>query len=71
MENLALILVTALFSASIFLNFFLFTKCKALKKERPESVELKEFLADLLAGPAIVSVGRVDPQAILLRSPKR
>lgn len=71
MNNLLLILLSVSFTASIALNIYLFLKTKSQKKTRPQSVELQEFLADLLSGPAIVAVGRIDPNSILMRSPKK
>lgn len=41
------------------------------KSKRTQSIELQEFLADLLTGPALLAVARMDPSNILLRSPKQ
>lgn len=49
--------------------FFIYSKKN--KKKAQESLELRQFLGDLLSGPAIVAVQRIDPDSILLRSPKQ
>lgn len=64
------ILIITLLVASLSLNAYLLFRVSR-KRARPQSVELQEFLADLLSGPAIVAVGRIDPANILLRSPKQ
>jgi hypothetical protein len=43
---------------------------KKLKK-RPDSVELQEFLRDLLSGSALLHVSRVDSADIVLRGRRR
>jgi hypothetical protein len=43
---------------------------KQLKK-RPDSVELQEFLRDLLSGSALLHVSRVDSADIVLRGRRR
>ena len=37
----------------------------------PESIELQDFLGDLMTGGGLVHVSRVDPQNVLLRSARR
>lgn len=59
-----------LFITSLLFNAYLLSRIKKTKS-RPQSVELKEFLADLMTGAGIVAVGRIDPTNILLRSPKK
>lgn len=39
-------------------------------KERPKSVELKEFLGDLMRGDALISVHRIDGADMFSFSPK-
>lgn len=39
--------------------------------ERKKSIELQEFLVDLLSGPAMIAIARVDQSNILMRSPKQ
>jgi hypothetical protein len=43
-----------------------------LKKnlDRPKSIELKEFLRDLMSGEALVSVARVDSNDLFTLSPR-
>lgn len=48
----------------------LINSLKKDQKQRENSIELKEFLADLLAGEALVSICRVDPSNVFLYSPK-
>lgn len=40
------------------------------KLKRSESVELKEFIADLASGGGMLAVKRMDPNDIFMRSPK-
>lgn len=67
---IALIVVSALLAASLTANLVLFLSLRK-KPKRAESVELQEFLGDLLGGVGIVAISRIDPTSILLRSPKR
>lgn len=69
MKDYALILLFLLSFASIILNVVLFYKHKH-KISKKESLELQEFLADLMGGTALVAVTRVDPGNILMRSPR-
>lgn len=48
-----------------------FEKLKSEPPKKVQSIELQEFLADLMAGPAILAIARVDPNSMLLRSPKQ
>jgi len=48
-------------------------KIKTLKKkikQKPASIELREFLADLAAGEALISIQRVNPDHLFTYSPK-
>lgn len=38
--------------------------------ERPQSVELREFIGDLMTGGAIVHVKCINPENLILRSPR-
>lgn len=40
------------------------------KKERQQSIELREFLSDLLVGEGLIAVSRVDPNHLFSYSPK-
>lgn len=69
MEIIILILgitniVTAVLLAIIFI------KSKKIK-QRPESLELQEFLIDLLSGDSFIQVKRISPGDVLLRSRRR
>lgn len=57
------------FLISFGLNCFLCLKRPVRK--RKDSVELQEFLGDLIMGMGVVAVTRIDPNAILLRSPRQ
>jgi len=54
---------------SISFNVYLLIQLKK-KRAKPQSIELREFLADLLSGPAMLAIARVDTSNVLLRSPK-
>lgn len=60
-----------LLASSVGLNAFLFFKSKNEKKDRKESLELSEFLHDLLSGNALIHVQRIAPADIILRSPRQ
>lgn len=65
-------MVVIAFGLSAILNLALLGiiwKIRHEKKERKPSLELTEFLADLARGGGMVSV-RVDPEHLLLRSPR-
>ena len=52
--------------------FFLYRQRRnALSKPRKDSIELAEFLGDLLNGGGVLHVKRVDPSDILIRSRRR
>ena len=63
-----LIIVSNLFFLSILLNAYLFLRLKKAKKQRPESYELTEFIADMAAGKGLVEIKRVHPGNVFLRS---
>lgn len=60
---LALILI-----ASVVLNVYLHRQLK--KVHKTESVELQEFLHDLMAGTALVRISRIAPADIFVRMSK-
>jgi len=68
MTQIIAVLATA-FAFSFLFNCILFVKLKKPQK-KPESLELREFLADLLSGPAMVAIARINPEDVLMRSPK-
>jgi hypothetical protein len=45
-------------------------KLKQTIKDRAPSLELDEFVADLLNGAGVVKISRVNPHDIFLRSPR-
>lgn len=54
----------------VFLYLWLKAKNES-RKPRPESIELQEFLYDLMSGSAIISVSRIAPHDVLLRARSR
>ena len=52
------------------LSIYLWRKAKLIKS-RPESMELDEFLMDLLAGGGLVHVKRIAPTDIVLRARRK
>ena len=72
--HLISIIVSSALTFSIALNLILFysLKRKPLRSPKQSSQELQEFIADLAGGGyGVVTMRRVDPGDILLRSPKR
>lgn len=67
---IATYVLSALLAASALGNALLWFKYKTTPQKRGQSVELQEFLADLMSGYAIVAVSRIDPGNILMRSPR-
>lgn len=51
-------------------NALLYFQFQRRNKDAPKSYELREFIADLMQGDALVRVTRVDPADVLLRSPR-
>lgn len=63
-----LIALSAALVTSFGINVFQHFKRKHTK--RTQSIELKDFLHDLTAGQAIVSITRLDPDYLMMRSPR-
>lgn len=51
-------------------NGYALYRARAKGKERPQSIELREFLADLTQGVGMVKVSRVDPESLFVWSPR-
>lgn len=68
-ENLIYIFFLLSFALNIILTY-LWIKTKKSKHQLKDSRELQEFLVDLLQGDGLIKVSRVNPQDILLRSPR-
>lgn len=51
-------------------NQQLIEKLKKDISQREQSIELKEFLSDLLSGDGLISISRVDPTNVFLYSPR-
>lgn len=51
---------------------FIYYQARQFEKlaKRPESVELKEFLFDLLSGDGLIQVKRIATSDVVLRSPR-
>ncbi len=67
MTNLLIATLIIALLASISLNIYLLRR---RPKKGSQSIELREFLVDLMAGPAMLAIARIDPNDILMRSPK-
>ena len=61
--------ILVLLSSNI-ITIVLFYREKNKQKQRPESVELQEFLIDLLNGNSLIKVSRINSADILVRSPR-
>ena len=68
--TLVLVILINLSILSIALNIYFLFKFRSLKKKRPQSIELREFLTDILSGPALLEVNRIDPQSIFVHNPE-
>ena len=56
---------------SVAMNAFQLYLSRSNKRiPRSQSIELQEFLLDLRSGGGILEVRRIDPNDVLLRSPK-
>lgn len=70
----SVIIITIL--SSVFLTFIVVSdqiKIRALKKQlqkKTPSLELREFIADLATGEALISIQRVNPDHLFTYSPK-
>jgi len=53
-----------------FTIFFLYLRHQKKIRARKESIELSEFMLDLLHGDGLVKVSRVNPSDVMLRSPR-
>lgn len=65
--------MVVLFLISLVLNafsFFRYTQLKKQLKERKPSIELDEFISDLIDGSGVVKITRINPHDIFLRSPR-
>lgn len=63
------LLSVALFITNL-ITAILFYQFKLKIKQRPETLELQQFMLDLLQGSALVKVSRISPADIMLRSPR-
>jgi hypothetical protein len=55
---------------SLILNVYLFFKLIAFRKKKVESYDARQLLHDLTKGTAVVSVTRLDPENLMVRSPR-
>lgn len=59
------------FALSIALNVYLYYRLRYIRANRPQSVELKEFLTDMnYRGMAMLQVRRMDVSDYFTRSPR-
>ncbi len=56
--------------ATAALAAYLWRKAK-LPSDRPESIELQEFMMDLMAGQALILVKRIAPTDIVIRARRK
>ena len=70
MELQFIILSVTLLITNIITVLALYKNKKVKSKERSESIETREFVADLLNGEAILKITRVNPTDVFLRSPR-
>ena len=68
MIDLMTFLVSILAISNVSTAFFLFKKTKTQKKAPPP--DFQEFLLDLMQGGAVLKVQRVNPEDVMLRSPR-
>jgi hypothetical protein len=66
-----LALCIASLAVSLAGNALLLSRLKQDKRKKTESIELQDFLMDLRTGWAVLSVKRIDPNDIIIRSPRR
>lgn len=63
------IVAFSLLVTSLLGNILLVVRLKR-KRHRSDSVELQEFLTDLRGGMGMLAVRRVDPESLIIRSPR-
>lgn len=65
------LLLLASLAASLALNFYQLHRSKKPSPNRNQSLELQEFLADMMhGGHGLIGVKRIDPEDVLIRSPR-
>jgi len=68
MNDLLIVFVLVLLASNISTLFLLFRKKKA--KEKTPPAEFSEFLIDLMQGGALLKIQRINPEDVMLRSPR-
>lgn len=68
--TIALVCAYALFLASFSYNISQSLKLKRVKA-RPQSVELREFIADISGGAGFLAMSRLSPDDFVMRSPRQ
>jgi len=68
--NLLFGTLLAILPLSLALNLLQFHLARKSRQKRPESYELKEFLRDMMAGRGLLEVRRIDPDHLMIRSPR-
>lgn len=66
---LGLVAVSLFLLSSLLLNAHLLFKLKHMKA-RPQSVEVREFLADITSGAGFLAISRLSPEDFVMRSPR-
>lgn len=67
--DVSFVVLVNLALASIAFNIYQHYERKKLIKTRPESLELREFLADMLGGRALLRIERVDGANLFIQDP--
>lgn len=65
-----LVILAFLLAASIAANGILAFKLKQVPK-KPHSKDLQDFMGDISRGVGMLAVTRVDPEDVLVRSPRQ
>lgn len=68
MNDLLIASTTALLLSNLLTLFLLFKKKKVTEKDPPP--EFSEFLLDLMQGGALLKIQRINPENLMLRSPR-
>lgn len=69
-NQLIYLFIAALLVSNAYFAYLYFREKKKKSKDKHQSLELSEFLSDILNGEAMVRVTRVAPVDVFLRSPR-
>jgi hypothetical protein len=68
--NIETLILINLLLISLVANFYLFRKIKSAKPKLTQSIEVRDLLRDLVTGPALIKIERVDPGSVFIHSPR-